>query len=106
MAAFNVSWPPHVLYGNAALDAIVSVDMADQTDGAMHLILALPHYTRATGDDSLAAVWFPFVAALLDHYVAPGASMAPVGPAYFNASLGLLFNPNLEHSRDGVYWST
>jgi hypothetical protein len=25
---------------------------------------------------------------------------------YFNATLGLLFNPNLEHSRLGHYWST
>jgi hypothetical protein len=37
--------------------------------------------------------------------VAPGAANSG-GVTYFNASLNLLFNPNLEHSRQGHYWST
>jgi hypothetical protein len=92
---------------DANLTHIVSFDVADQTDGTMHLCLAFTSYLRASGDSAFAAEFFPLVARLVDHYVAPGATLPhPNAPLYYNSTLGLLLNPNLEHSRDGVYWTS
>ena len=39
------------------------------------------------------------------HYVAPGAKSTAGNVTYWNDTLSLLWNPNLEHSRLGSYWS-
>ena len=107
IAAANLSYAPHVMISDVNLTHIIDFDMADQTDGSFHLVSLFASYWRMTGDTSMAALYFPIVSRILNHYVATGARCAGgAGPAYFNASLGLLFNPNLEHSRCGVYWST
>jgi hypothetical protein len=96
-----------VLTADKTLSRIVAVDLADQTDRTMHLCLAFAAYVRASGDGAFASRWYIFVQRLLNHYVSPGAKLAANGAVpYFNATLNLLFNPNLEHSRCGVYWST
>ena len=105
VVAFNVSYAPHVLTADATLTRIVALDMADQTDGTMHLAAVFARYVGASGDTAFGQKYFPVVARLLNHYVAPGAAAAG-GVPYFNQSLRLLFNPNLEHSRLGHYWST
>ena len=105
--AANLSYAPHVLVGDETLTRIVGFDMADQTDGTMHLALLFCAFFRASGDAAFAARFFPVVARMLDHYVAPGATLPhPGAPAYFNSTSGLLLNPNLEHSRCGVYWTS
>ena len=107
IAAANLSYAPHVMTADENLTHIVSFDLADQTDGTFHLAAVFVAYWRATGDNATAARFFPLLARLVNHYVGAGAVLTPgPGPAYFNATLGLLFNPNLEHSRCGVYWST
>jgi len=107
IAAADLDYAPHVMVSDANLTRIEGFDMADQTDGTMHLAAAFVAYWRASGDGALAAQFFPVVARLLDHYARPNATLPhPGAPAYFNATLGLMFNPNLEHSRCGVYWST
>ena len=95
---FNVSYAPHVLIADPTLSRIVSLDMADQTDGTMHLAAAFAHYVAVSGDAAFGRLYFPVVARLLNHYVAPGAC-AQGGVPYYNQTLRLLFNPNLEHSR-------
>ena len=103
--AFNVSYAPHVLIADPTLTRIVSLDMADQTDGTMHLAAAFARYVAASGDALFGRQYFSVVARLLNHYVKPGAT-AEGGVPYYNHTLRLLFNPNLEHSRLGHYWST
>jgi len=106
IGAAGLGYAPHVMTADANLTRIVSFDMADQTDGTMHLCLAFVSYWRASGDADFASEYFPLLARLLDHYVAPGATLPhPNAPLYYNSTLGLLLNPNLEHSRDGLYWT-
>lgn len=105
VTAFNTSYAPHVLIADATLSKIVSLDMADQTDGTMHLAAAFARYVGASGDAAFGRQYYAVVSRLLNHYVSPGAQAAG-GVPYFNQSLRLLFNPNLEHSRLGHYWST
>lgn len=101
----GLDYAPHVMTADASLSRIVSFDMADQTDGTMHLAVAFSRYVELSGDSILGRTFFPTVSKLLNHYAAPSAVNVG-GVPYFNASLGLLFNPNLEHSRLGHYWST
>lgn len=98
--AADVDYAPHVLIADPSLSRIVSLDMADQTDGTMHLAITFARYLAAGGDARLGAAFYPTVARLLNHYAAPAAANVG-GVPYFNATLGLLFNPNLEHSRLG-----
>ena len=105
--AAGLDYAPHVLIGDETLTRIVAFDVADQTDGTMHLVLLFSAFWRASGDQAFAARFFTLVARLLDHYVAPGATLPhPGAPPYMNTTSGLLLNPNLEHSRDGVYWTS
>eukprot|EP01062_Namystynia_karyoxenos_P056771 TRINITY_DN4769_c1_g1_i1.p1 TRINITY_DN4769_c1_g1~~TRINITY_DN4769_c1_g1_i1.p1 ORF type:complete len:916 (+),score=177.71 TRINITY_DN4769_c1_g1_i1:66-2750(+) len=74
---------------------------ADQPDAAFMLLLAWARYLYASGDAALARqTWLP-LRRVLDNYLA----IAPVGEAggpkqrYYDAALGLLWNPEFEHSR-------
>ena len=104
---FNLTYAPHVMTSDATFSRIVSMDVADQTDGTMHLALVFSAFVDAARDAAFAARFYPLVARLLNHYVAPGASLAAApGVPYLNTSLQLLLNPNLEHSRLSVYWTS
>ena len=103
--AAGVDYAPHVMTADAGLDRIVALDMADQTDGTMHLAVTVARFLELGGDPALGRAFYPTVRRLLNHYAAPHAANVG-GVPYFNATLGLLFNPNLEHSRLGHYWST
>lgn len=104
-AQLNLSHPAHVLVADASLSRAVSADQADQTDGAFHLFAAYAQYVLQAQDTALAAEFFPLVQRLVNHYLAPGACTR-AGVPYINATNQLLWNPNLEHSRLGHYWST
>jgi len=94
----------HVLYSDQTFSKIISFDMADQTDGTMHVACIFAQYTLLTKNLTFGARHYSTVARFLNHYLAPEAT-SHAGYAYFNATLGLIFNPNFEHSRDGHYWS-
>lgn len=114
-----LSYAPHIMQGNRALTEIVSFDSIDQTDDTFYLIAAYGRYCEATGDTALRADFYELLKNYTMHYFAPGArsfgktghngtATAPFaggGVLYWNVSLSLLWNPNLEHSRLGSYWS-
>jgi hypothetical protein len=110
-----LSYAPHVMHANKALTEIVSFDEIDQTDDTFYLITAFGRYCEATGDTKMRADFYELLKNYTLHYLAPGARSFGKGgnvshPAvgggvlYWNASLSLLWNPNLEHSRLGSYW--
>ena len=111
-----LSYAPHVMQANKALTEIVSFDKIDQTDDTFYLIAAYGHYCEVTGDAKLRADFYELLKNYTLHYLAPGARSLGKGgtvshPAsgggvlYWNESLSLLWNANLEHSRLGSYWS-
>ena len=111
-----LSYAPHVMQGNKALDKIVSFEKTDQTDGTFYLIAAYGRYCEATGDAAMRADFYGLLKKYALHYLAPGARSlgeggTPGNPQkgggvlYWNETLSLLWNPNLEHSRLGSYWS-
>lgn len=111
-----LSYAPHVMQANKALTEIVSFDKIDQTDDTFYLIAAYGRYCEVTGDAKLRADFYDLLKNYTLHYLAPGARSLGKGgtvsqPAtgggvlYWNASLSLLWNANLEHSRLGSYWS-
>eukprot|EP00047_Mylnosiga_fluctuans_P011269 m.20350 g.20350 ORF g.20350 m.20350 type:complete len:544 (-) comp3523_c0_seq2:106-1737(-) len=103
MQAANLTSVPHVLLGGP--DNVTGFDMVDQPDGAYSLIISWAEYITRTGDTAMLADFYPLVSRFLDRYCADGATYANTTIPYFNATLQLLWNPNLEHSRAGHYWS-
>lgn len=98
-------YAPHVMVGNPpALDKIVGVDVIDQADDTFYLISAWGRYTELSGDHSLETAFYPLLRNFTRHYCAGGARSTGSkgteghgGVPYFNTTLSLLWNPNLEH---------
>ena len=106
------AYAPHVMRANQNLTKIEGFDTTDQTDGTFYLITAWGRYTQLAGDDGVAMTteFYPLLRSYALHYLAPGAKSfgrPPIGGnvTYWNETLLLLWNPNLEHSRLGSYWS-
>lgn len=109
--------PPEVLKGDcpeAARQAgtcayntkIVDVDANEETDGAFYVIAAWGRVVAVTGDTSLEDDFFSTLKTYMDFYFPAGAPpVSSTGTAYWNESLGLLWTPNLEHSRLMKMWS-
>ena len=55
-----LSYAPHVMQGNKALDKIVSFDKIDQTDDTFYLIAAYGRYCEATGDAAMVRILIDF----------------------------------------------
>lgn len=114
-ASWN-SYAPHVMQADANLTHIVSCDLRDQTDDSFYLIAAWGLYVNRTKDYAMEELYYPLLKGYSKHYLAPGArsfGFGGVDPSkphigggvlYWNDSLSLLWNPNLEHSRLGSYW--
>ena len=113
--SFN-SYAPHTMTVDHNLTKAVSLGTIDQTDDTFYLITAWGLYLNRTGDASMRADYYPLLKGYAGHYLGPGARSLGSGgtvhnPAkgggvpYWNATLGLLWNPNLEHSRLGSFWS-
>jgi hypothetical protein len=100
----RLDYAPHVMTADPSLSRVVSFDMADQVDGTMHLAITFARFLAAGGDARLGTAFYRTVARLLNHYAVPRSANVG-GVPYFNVTLGLIFNPNLEHSRLGHYWS-
>ena len=110
--ALNMSRPPEVLRGDCPESAraagkckfntkIIGVDANEETDGAFYVISAWGRIVTATNDTQLEEDFFPVLKTYMDFYFPPPSS--PSGSssphAYWNATLGLLWTPHLEHSR-------
>jgi hypothetical protein len=111
-----LSYAPHVMQANQALTKIVSFDEIDQTDDTFYLIAAYGYYCEITNDTAMRSEFYALLRNYTLHYLAPGARSLGKGGTpshpkagghvlYWNSSLSLLWNPNLEHSRLGSYWS-
>ena len=112
-----LSYAPHVMQANKELTQIVSFDTIDQTDDTFYLIAAYGLYLQRTGDAKLRADFYGLLKNYTLHYFSHGARSlgggggSPQHPGkgggvlYWNDSLSLVWNPNLEHSRLGSYWS-
>lgn len=94
----------HVITADPLLQHASSLDLAEQTDGSFHLMIAYARYVTVANDTTFRDEHYPLIRKFLNSYVAPGAA-TEAGVLYFNSS-GLMFNPNLEHSRCGHYWTT
>lgn len=110
------SYAPHVMTADANLSKIVSLDTIDQTDATFYLITAWGRYVQLTADTQMERDYYALLSKYATHYLAPNASSLGSGGSpshpqkgggvpYFNQSLSLLWNANLEHSRLGSYWS-
>ena len=109
--------PPEVLYGDcnqAARKAgtcmfntkITGVDANEETDGAFYVMVAWGRVVNVTGDTSLESDFFDTLKTYMDFYFpAGGLAISSTGTAYWNETLGLLWTPNLEHSRQARMWS-
>ena len=97
-------------------DKFVSFDTRDQSDDTFYAVTSWCRYVNATDDGQMEADFYPLLANYSLHYFTAGARSLGFGgtPAspnigggvpYWNESLNLLWNPNLEHSRLGSYWS-
>eukprot|EP01052_Picozoa_sp_SAG31_P046082 SAG31_NODE_8670_length_1410_cov_1.341724_2_plen_360_part_00 len=112
-----LSYAPHVMQANKELTRIISFDTIDQTDDTFYLIAAYGLYLQRTGDTELRDDYYDLLKKYALHYFANGArSMGGGGGSpqhpkkgghvlYWNESLSLIWNANLEHSRLGSYWS-
>jgi hypothetical protein len=112
-----LSYAPHVMHANKKLTEIISFDSIDQTDDTFYLVAAWGHYLDLAKDTAMRADFYDLLKNYTLHYFAPGArsyGKPPGTPAkpkagggvmYWNESLSLVWNPNLEHSRLGSYWS-
>jgi hypothetical protein len=102
--------PPQILNGNCP-DAdrkkgickyntkITSVSAArEETDGALYVIAGWGRTVAVTGDTSLEVDFYQTLKTYMTYYFAPGAKSS-TGTPYWNDTLGLLWNPDLEHSR-------
>lgn len=118
------TYAPHVMTANKNLTKIVSFDTRDQTDDTFYLITAWGRYIQlinATGHDhemskaaDMAGKYYDLLKNYALHYLAPNARSVGFmshgqlhggNVLYWNSTLSLLWNPNLEHSRLGSYWS-
>ena len=112
------SYAPHVAYSNKNRSQFMSFDRRDQTDDTMYLAVTWCRYVNASGDpNAMESDFYALMSNWTNHYLSVGARSlgfggtpsAPKiggGVLYWNSSLKLLWNANLEHSRDGSYWST
>eukprot|EP00040_Diaphanoeca_grandis_P030357 m.179339 g.179339 ORF g.179339 m.179339 type:complete len:802 (-) comp31971_c0_seq3:129-2534(-) len=113
-----LSYAPHVMNANKNLTKILGFDTRDQTDDTFYLIVAWGRYLELSldFDGDLAKDYYPLLKNYTLHYLAPGARSFGYQPGskdskiggnvlYWNDTLSLLWNANLEHSRLGSYWS-
>ena len=110
--------PPEVLNGDCPDAArkkgtckyntkIVGVDSNEETDGAFYVIAAWGRVVAVTGDASLERDFFGTLKTYMDFYFPAGPpTISSKGTPYWNESLGLLWSPNLEHSRLTKMWSS
>eukprot|EP00039_Didymoeca_costata_P007405 m.99424 g.99424 ORF g.99424 m.99424 type:complete len:763 (+) comp13674_c0_seq11:167-2455(+) len=113
-ASGQLSYAPHVMTADKNLDKIISFDTRDQTDDTFYLISAWGRYVNLTGDMETARDFYGVLKNYSLHYIRndarsggfpEGGKIIGGGVLYWNQSLNLLWNPNLEHSRLGSYWS-
>ena len=85
---------------------IIGTNANDETDGAFYVIAAWGRVVAVTGDTSLEKDFFGTLKTYVDFYFTPGQKSDPPNPEpYWNATLGLLWTPHLEHSRLTRMWS-
>ena len=113
--ALNMTRPPEVLKGNCPESdrtsgkckyntKIIGTDNNEETDGAFYVIACWGRIVHATNDLELERDYYNTLKTYMAYYFKPG-SKSPEGKHYWNASLGLLWTPNLEHSRLTRMWS-
>lgn len=113
--ALNMSKPPEVIYGDCTEEKrktgscnysteIIGVDTNEETDGAFYVIGAWGRVIAITGDLELEKDFYTTLKTYMSYYLSPGA-VSTIGVPYFNASLGLLWTPHLEHSRLTKMWA-
>lgn len=112
--------PPEVITGDCPEAArqkgqcqyntkIIGVDANEETDGGFYVISAWGRVVAVTGDATLEKDYFATLKTYLDYYFPAddrGATLSSTGTPYWNESMGLLWTPNLEHSRLTRMWST
>ena len=79
----------------------------EQVDGSFHLIVAWARYCALNPEDEAMFAHYQLLKNWTLRYsvpIDPSTPPSATAPQFFNSSLGLIFNPNLEHSRDGHYW--
>lgn len=85
---------------NNVTQAAKASSMADQIDGQAHVILGWALYVNKTGDTEFADRTYEQVAALMDHSTQPPYMTG-------EGELGnLIYNSNLEHSRENYFLTT
>ena len=85
---------------------IIGVDANEETDGGFYVIAAWGRVVAVTGDTSLEKDFFRTLSTYMDFYFPAGPpAISSTGTAYWNESMGLLWTPNLEHSRLTKMWS-
>ena len=101
--AKSMAYAPHVMHANKDLTKIEGFDTIDQTDDTFYLIAAWGRYAQLAGSEGVAmtADFYPLLRDYALHYLAPGAKsfgQPPIGGnvTYWNDTLSLLWNPNLE----------
>ena len=113
--ALNMTRPPEVLIGNCPQSdrtagkckyntKIVSTDNNEETDGAFYVIACWGRIVQATNDLELERDYYHTLKTYMTFYFKKGSTSSE-GKPYWNASLGLLYTPNLEHSRLTRMWS-
>lgn len=86
MVAAGLRRVPHVIMGPPEH---VTFDMVDQPDGAFHLVIAWAHYIGLTGNVTMRDTYFDFMSAVMDGFVAPGATCPNTTVPYFNSTLNV-----------------
>lgn len=112
--------PPEVIRGDCPEAArqkgqcqyntkIIGVDANEETDGGFYVISAWGRVVAVTGDTALERDYFGTLKTYLDYYFPADAqgsgTVSSTGTPYWNESMGLLWTPNLEHSRLTRMWS-
>ncbi len=87
----GVTRAPHVISQSRILD------MLDQADGNYHVVNYWAKYISETGDVAMENDFYPLIRTFVNNYL---------NSNFYSTNYGLLWNPNLEHSREAVYEHT
>ena len=113
--------PPEVIQGDCPAAArqkkqcqyntkIIGTDANEETDGGFYVMSAWGRVVGVTGDTALERDYFGTLKTYLDWYFPADAkhgsgTLSSTGTPYWNETMGLLWTPNLEHSRLTKMWS-